>query len=323
MKRNILSKVEYSAGKKILGVGAIVYDMLAVIPHMPAWEEVEYIEQYDIQQGGMAATGIVTASKLGAPTEIIGVVGNDFEGEFSLSNLEAHGVEVSRVARDKTSRSAITVALIHSSTGRRTFIHYKGVNERGSIEQTDINLTGISHILLDGFFFDTALQVAQKSRENDIITVTDLSPKNRNSRLKEYLNLIDYPILSELFVCPYTNINDSIEAAKSLLQDGNKALILTCGEKGAYIITSTDIVHVDSFDIDVVDSTGAGDVFHGGFIFGLWYGFDVYHAVIFASACSAITCTKVGGQSGIPNFTEVRDFIHRKSPNYVDWIDNI
>ena len=305
---------------KILGIGGTAYDMLAVIPYMPAWEEVEYIEEYEVQQGGMVATGIVTAGILGAQTEYIGAFGDDPEALFHKNNFTRNKVIQDRAIIFPGERSAITVVLVHSSTGRRSFIHYKGVNEKPDLGLGKIDFSGVSHLLLDGFFFNSAMQAAAQAREQGIITVTDLSPKNRHVKLREYLNLIDYPVLSELFICPYTNIPDALEAGKSLLQPGNKALIVTCGEKGSYIITSDGTDHVPTFPVKLIDSTGAGDVFHGGFIFALWKKYGLRESVLFASAGAALNCTKIGGQKGIPSYSEVCAFLKQQNPGNKNWL---
>ncbi len=305
---------------RILGVGGTAYDMLAVIPYMPAWEEVEYIEEYEVQQGGMVATGVVAASKLGAETEYIGALGDDPEAQFHIENFTANNVRQERVVIYPGESSAITVVLVHTSTGRRSFIHYKGVNAKPQLDMDSIDFTGVSHLLLDGFFFDTALYAAREARKLGITTITDMSPRTRNNKLIEYFNLIDYPVLSELFICPYTNIQNPLEAGKSLLQKGNKALIVTCGEKGSYIIRNDGTEHLPTYPVKLIDSTGAGDVFHGGFIFALWKGYEVSDSIRFASACAAINCTRIGGQKGIPSYTEVRNFLLQQDSSNKNWL---
>ncbi len=305
---------------RILGIGGTAYDMLAVIPHMPAWEEVEYIEEYEVQQGGMVATGIVAASRLGAKTEYIGALGDDPEAQFHIENFTRHNVLQEKVITYPGESSAITVVLVHAGTGRRSFIHYKGVNAKPRLDLQEFDFSEVSHLLLDGFFFDTAMEAAREARRLNITTVTDMSPRTRNPNLPEYLNLIDYPVLSELFLCPYTNIQNPLEAGKSIIQQGNKSLIVTCGEKGSYIITHEGTEHLPTYPIQMVDSTGAGDVFHGGFIFALWKGYSVSDSVRFASACAALNCTRIGGQKGIPDYIEVCNFLLQQNPGNKSWI---
>jgi sulfofructose kinase len=305
---------------KILGFGCVSYDMLAVIPEMPAWEAVEYIAEYQVQQGGIAATATVAASKLGAPTEFIGAIGEDFQGKFLKDNFRKYGVECGRIRVFTEGTSPFTMAFIHKKTGRRALIHNKGVQNRAELFTEDLDLKGIGHIIFDGFYFDTAFRTAGQAREKGIVSVTDLSQRNFHPRIREYLNLIDYPILPEHYVKAYLQLSDPFEAGKQLYHQDNKALIVTCGDRGAHIITAEGCDYVPAFQVTPVDTTGAGDVFHGAFAFALWKGYGLREAVIFSSAVSALKCTKMGGQSGIPDFNETVKFITERQPECAAWL---
>jgi sulfofructose kinase len=299
---------------ELLGLGGVTCDMISFISKIPSWEMMEYVEDYQVQQGGMAATAMVAASKLGAEAEYIGGIADDLQGKFLVNNFKAHHVKCDRIRVFRNEISPFTVVLVNKETGQRSFVHKKGVQERTKLFHEDIDLTGVRYILFDGFYFDTAMHTARQSREKGIVSVTDLSPKNRNPKLREYLEWIDYPILSELFVKSYLQMDDPLKAGKKLYQKQNKALLVTCSERGVYIITGEGCDHVPAFKVKPVDTTGAGDVFHGAFLFSLWKGYALREAVEFSSAVSALKCTKVGGQNGIPNFKETKDFlIHKKS----------
>ena len=95
---------------------------------------------------------------------------------------------------------------------------------------------------------------------------------------------------------------------------------MTCGERGVYIITDQGTDFIPAFEVAVVDTTGAGDVFHGAFLFSLWKGYGLREAVVFSSAVAALKCTKIGGQAGIPDFPQTREFLMQRLPNEVAWI---
>jgi sulfofructose kinase len=318
-KRQIYGKSEKNMSE-ILGIGSSSYDMLSVINQMPSWETIEYIEEYQVQQGGMVATALVAASKLGANVEYIGGIGFDLQGEFLKANFQKYNVKFGRIQVFRNDFSPLTYVLINRETGQRTFIHNKGVQARADLLTEDIDLTGVQFILFDGFYFNTALATARRARDKGIVSVTDLSQQNRNLKIVEYLSLIDYPILSELFVNSYLEMEDPLEAGKKLYNRSNKALIVTCGEKGVYIITADGIEHIPAFRIKPIDTTGAGDVFHGAFLFSLWKGYGIREAVIFSSAVSALKCTKIGGQDGIPCFNETKDFLMNHLPDCAAWL---
>jgi sulfofructose kinase len=305
----------------ILGFGAAAYDIIVRIKQMPQWDETEYVDSYQVQQGGMAATGIVAAAKLGAEAEFIGAVNNDTAGQFHLHNFDSYGIRHDRVILYDGLRNALTVALVNQNTGKRSFIHYKGLNTKESIPVGAIDFNSVTHVLYDGFFFDSAFVMAQRAKKVGIVNVTDISLGNRNPRLKAFLALMDYPVVSELFACAYTGCRDPSEAGKVLFQKSNKALIVTCGSKGACIITGEKIHWIAAVDAGpVVDSTGAGDVFHGAFVFSLSRGYGLEQSVLFANACAALKCRKPGGQSGIPSFDEVRKILINQYPSCSVWL---
>jgi sulfofructose kinase len=305
---------------ELLGLGCVSYDMLSVIPEMPAWEAVEYIEGFQVQQGGIVATATVAASKLGAPTEFIGGIATGFQGEFLKDNFCKYGVKCDRIRVFEDGTSQFTMVLINKTTGQRTFIINKGVQDRTELFEEDLDLAGVRFILFDGYYFDTTLRTARQARERGVVSVTDLSQRNFHSKIREYLSLVDYPILPELYLKTYFHLEDPLEAGKRMYHRDNKALIVTCGARGAYIITAAGTDHVPTFPVTPVDTTGAGDVFHGAFTFALWKGYGLREAVTFASAVAALKCTKIGGQSGIPDFNETKEFIIGHRPECVVWL---
>jgi sulfofructose kinase len=305
---------------EILGLGCVSYDMLSVIPEMPDWEAVEYIEGFQVQQGGIAATATVAASRLGAPVEFIGGIARGFQGEFLKDNFRKYGVACDRIRVFEDASNQFTVVLIHKASSRRTFIINKGVQDRTELFEEDLDLTGVEFILFDGYYFDTTLRTAKQAREKGVVSITDLSQRNFHPRIREYLSLIDYPILPELYLKTYFRLDNPLEAGKRMFQPSNKALIVTCGDMGAHIITAEGCDFVPAFKITPVDTTGAGDVFHGAFAFALWKGYGLREAVTFSSAVSALKCTKMGGQSGIPDFNEVKEFIIGRMPECAAWL---
>jgi sulfofructose kinase len=305
---------------EILGLGCVCFDMLSVIPELPAWEAAEYIAEYQVQQGGIAATATVAASKLGATVEFIGAIAPGFQGAFLKDNFRKYGVNCDRIRVFEDGTSQFAVVLIHQTTGRRAFIINKGVQDRNELFEGDLDLTGVRIMLLDGYYFDTTLRIAGQARKEGVVTITDLSQRNFHPKVGEYLNLIDYPILPEMYVKAFCHLEDPLEAGKRMYHPNNKAFIVTCGDQGAYIITGEGTDFVSAFKITPVDTTGAGDVFHGAFAFALWKGYGLREAVTFSSAVSALKCTKMGGQSGIPDFNVTVKFITERRPECAAWL---
>jgi sulfofructose kinase len=306
--------------RQLLGLGQVVYDILISIPDLPAWEHTSYVEEYQVQQGGMAATALVTAGRLGAKAEFIGGIGNDLQGEFAKDSFLKDDIIFDRMRVFNGEPSSVSIVFVQKATGKRSFAHIKGVQSKSELFGEDINLSGVRFILFDGFYPDTAMRTVRQARARGIVSVADLSPGTRMTNALEYLSLVDYPIVSDLFITSYLKADDILAAAKSLYSKSNKALLVTCGEKGVHVITDQGVDFVPAFEVPVVDTTGAGDVFHGAFLFSLWKGYGLREAVVFSSAVAALKCTKIGGQLGIPDFSRTREFLAQRLPDGAAWV---
>ena len=128
----------------------------------------------------------------------------------------------------------------------------------------------------------------------------------------ELAHLCDYVVCSEEFARKFTESGDTFDADKAIMHMksfGAKATTITLGEKGSITLHGDTIFHTPAFNVDVVDTTGAGDVFHGGYIYGLLQNWNIQIAVKFASAFAALKCRKIGGRAGIPGLEEVESFM--------------
>jgi sulfofructose kinase len=307
--------------RPIVGVGQVVYDLLVSVPELPAWEDTTYVEEYQIQQGGMAATAVVTASRLGAKTEFIGGIGDDLQGEFAKKSFYKDDVICDRMRVFENELTPISMVFIQKSTGMRSFVHNKGVEAKKSLFDVgvDIDLAGVRYILFDGFYPDTILRTAKRARQAGIVSVADISPGTRIPNAAEILSLIDYPIVSEAFIKTYFGTREILKTAEGLFGGDNKAFLVTCGEKGVYLVTNKGSEFLPSFKVPVVDTTGAGDVFHGAFLFSLWKEYPIRDAAVFSNAVAALKCTKIGGQAGIPDFDQTKEFLARNYPAGGAW----
>jgi sugar/nucleoside kinase (ribokinase family) len=131
------------------------------------------------------------------------------------------------------------------------------------------------------------------------------------------MEYVDVLITSRRFAEEYCGTNDLTEAAIRMLIGRRRISAVTSGEDGCVCATPDEVLHVPAFKVDVVDTTGAGDVFHGAFSFALAKEWNVCNAVIFASAAAAIKCTKLGGRQGIPGLEETLSFLRDRGHNLV------
>ncbi|MBD3307914.1 hypothetical protein GF339_15895 [candidate division KSB3 bacterium] len=294
----------------ILGIGGICVDRLMIVPRIPDWDELEYISEYTMQQGGMVATATVAAARLGEQVEFIGGIGNDDGGRYHLEVLQAARVNTDRMRIFDGAHTAFSFVLVHEVSGKRTIIHYRGVQGKPDLGIGEIDLAGVQFLHLDGYWLEDALKTAQRAKSRGITITLDPSSKLlRDANAADLFRLVDYFMPSYTFARRLTGETDPALAAEQLLHYGGKAVIITKGEEGCFISTRDHYEHLPAFEVPVVDTTGAGDVFHGAFVAGLSKGYDLRQAAQFASAVAALKCTVLGGQSGIPTFQHTQAFL--------------
>ena len=294
---------------KVLGIGGVSIDLLGIVEKLPNWNEIEYISEHQRQQGGMVATAMAAVSKLGGDAEFIGGVGDDEFGSYALQTFRENGIHTERVKVFSGQATSFTFIAIDVLSGEKAFFHHKGIQAQFDLQLGPIDLNGIDYLHLDGFWMDTALTVAREAKERGIIITTDISPNNRDPRTCDLFELVDYVIPSYAFAQRFTGERDPLKAANIIYDLGPKGVVVTDGEHGAYLKSADYCEHIPAFQVPVVDTTGAGDTFHGAFIRGLQQGYDLKRTTIFASAVSALKCGKIGGQAGIPTLHATQNFL--------------
>jgi sulfofructose kinase len=302
---------------KILGLGGVTVDQIGVVEHVPGPDEVVRLQEYHVEQGGMVATAMVAAARLGAKPEFIGAVGDDANGRLILQSFAGEGVAAGAVQVIPGGISAFSFILVEQHSGKRTIIHEPGVQQsrtlNGLPEDPKRLLSGVGYLHLDGFWMDTAVTMAESAKEAEIQITLDIGQNQRDPKIENLLALADYVIPSLTFARRFTGRDEVQSAAEGLLGYGAKAVIQTLGEQGAFVIAEDGrSFTVPAFAVEVVDTTGAGDSFHGGFLFALSRGFALKEAVEFASAVAALKCTRLGGQSGLPSLSQVMGFLSER-----------
>jgi sulfofructose kinase len=298
---------------KILGLGGVCIDRLSIIPNIPEWDGLEHITAYATQQGGMVATAMVAVARLGSVAEFIGGVGDDEAGKFALQTFQAADVQTTRLKVFRGEVTSFSIILVQSSTGKRSIIHYKGVQAKPDLDVPALDLTGVQFLHLDSYWLETALLTARQARLQGIPVALDpCSQILSDPRAKELFQVIDYFMPSYTFGVQLTGKTDPQQITAEILTYGAKAVIMTKGEEGCFIRTAKGYEQLPAFAVPVVDTTGAGDVFHGAFLVGLQCGYNLRHAAQFASAVAALKCTKLGGQTGIPTLSETLNFLNKR-----------
>ncbi|MBN1250045.1 MAG: hypothetical protein JXC32_20440 [Anaerolineae bacterium] len=303
---------------QIVGLGMATLDVLLRLKDMPTWEHGTRISDFSFQGGGPVGTAIVAAAKLGARVGFISTAGNDTAAEIKMRSFREVGVDLSHLVYRDVPENQVVIVHVHAETGERVF---SGISRPGDtqIQPEELDreyITSADYLHLDGYHSTAALEAAQWMRAAGKTVVLDGSKTSGAVRghLRELVGYVDVLISGSGFVQGLTGRSDLATALEAALDYGPRIVVQTEGEDGAYTVTRgpagvEERFHTAAFACDVVDTTGAGDVFHGAYIVGLLHGWDVRKTARFAAAVSAIKCTRLGGRAGIPTFEETQAFL--------------
>jgi len=293
---------------EIIGIGLAVVDHLMVVPEFPSREGVTNSTQYQVQGGGMVATALVAAQRLGGSTEFWGRVADDEGGHAILKELKANGVGTSQMHIVPNGKTGVSFVMVKASSGERSFVVHPQKNL--FVDLKNLNLDRIKKakiLLIDASWNEAAQQAAHFARAHGIPVVADIHDPSQPSL--ELLSLADYAIIPKHLADVLATQGDYTSALQNLRSRNVKVPIVTLGSEGCTFMYQDKVFRHPAFKVQVVDTTGAGDCFHGAFCFALVRNLAVPEAITFASAVAGLACTKLGGRSGIPTYQETLNFM--------------
>ena len=252
----------------VVGMGLNSVDFLTVVPEFPAPNSKMKMLQFSKQGGGQVATALVALSRWGVKTKYIGKVGVDELGQFSLQSIRQEGVDVSSVTIEPNAINQFATIIVDGSTGDRTILWNRDdrlMYREGELRKEEVCCGKILH--LDGHDIHAAIQCMRWAKEEGIPTVVDLDKVE--SLTSELIKEIDFLIVSSRFPTLYTGISDQKKAFLELQKQTHGFLCATLGHSGTMAWVNGKFFYAEGFKVKAVDTTGAGDVFHGGFIYGL------------------------------------------------------
>ena len=293
----------------VIGLGFSSLDTVGLVPHLPRLDEGAPLLGLTRQGGGPVAQALVTLARLGVKVGFIGRVGDDDAGETMRRDLAAEGVDTSRLQVEPGATSPQCIILVDQPTGKRS-ICCSG----GTVSPIPSTIDGAyassgRFLHLDGHSPEAARAAATAARAAGVTVCLDAG--GPEAHLRELVPLTDVLIAAERFARALAPDGTVERGAADLLTMGPRIVVVTCGERGAYTRTAEREVVTPALAVPVVDTTGAGDVFHGGFLYGLLQGWELARTAEFAAATAALKCTQLGGRAGIPRRSEVEAFLHR------------
>lgn len=294
----------------VIALGMATVDFIGVVPHLPKADEVFALNHFEVQGGGPAATAIVTLAKLGGRGGFMGVTSQDTWGELIAQDLNRYKVDTHYLTRTSEGHPSKSIILVEATTGKRSIMYSKGTTRHLSPDEVPHEAIAPARILhLDGFHLEAAIKAAHLARVAGTLVSFDGGAGDPWPGIEELLPLVDIMIVARQFATRITGTAEPEQAGIQLASHGAQQVVITDGANGAWYRTDKISGHQPAFQVKVVDTTGAGDTFHGAYLYALLQGGSVADCVRFASAAAALKCQEVGGRSGIPVRSQVEAFL--------------
>ncbi|MFO7937328.1 MAG: PfkB family carbohydrate kinase [Kiritimatiellia bacterium] len=286
---------------KIIGLGYCGMDYLCVVPRIPFDDKVEIIESL-VQGGGPSATAVVAASRLGADTAFYGSIGDDGRGKQIIDAFKSEDVDAAGLKIRRNAESPAAYCWIDQASGKRSIAWTHG--DAAPLKPEDINseLLGNADVLhLDGHQTEAAIAAAKEARSQGVLVSLDAGTLLPG--IEELMELSDIVIASEKFAQAFTDFGRETDSIRKLFFGARKFAGVTSGKNGSLGFDGVNIMRCPLHEVkEVVDTTGAGDVYHGAFAVGAARGMSWEQCMRFATVVAALKCTALGGRTAIPDF---------------------
>jgi sulfofructose kinase len=288
----------------LVGFGLNAVDHLCVVPYYPHFDTKTAILHYEKLAGGQVATTVSFVARMGLRGKYIGKIGSDDLGNFSLESLRSEKIDISSVIVQPDSRNQYAFIIIDKTNGERTILWERDRKlnfSESELKREDVCAGKVLH--LDGHDYEAAIRAAKWAQEEGIPVVIDLDKVV--PRCGELIANVDFLITSSNFPADFTGIDDPIDSLMALRQHCDGFLAVTLGARGAMAVVGDECQRFPAFKVHAVDTTGAGDIFHGGFIYGLLQNWPLGRIMAFANAAAGLNCTHLGARAGIPPLREI------------------
>jgi len=283
-----------------VGFGRSSIDHLCVVQRHPRLDSKQSLVTYEVQPGGQVPTALVALQRWGLRTAYIGGFGDDAGGMLARSALAAEGIDLSASVARRGTRQPVSIILIDEVSGERAVLGERVDTLAMLGAEVNRGMLGATRVLLlDAVDLPAAIDAARHARQHDVLTVLDIDAPAPG--VDALLQLTDVLIVAAEFPSRLTGVGNLRAALRAAATRGPWLVGVTLGPGGALAFSEGTYHYVPAFRVPVVDSTGAGDVFHAGSVYGLLQGWSISDTLRFAAAAAALKCERLGGRPGIPS----------------------
>jgi sulfofructose kinase len=295
----------------LVGVGLNATDTLILVSHFPAYAGKVPFDHEILSPGGQVASALVAAAHLGLRVKYIGTVGDDERGRVQLSSLRETGINLDDVEVRENCPNQTAYIVIDQSTGERTVFWSRPECLRLSPDSmTPDKIAGARMLHIDGHDTPAVARAAEIARSLNIPVSLDVDTMYPG--FDRVLRSVDYMVASSEFPGAWTSEHDPFRALEKIHSEYRmKAAAMTLGAHGALALIEGKFHYSPAFVVNCVDTTGAGDVFHGAFCYAVLQGMPMPETLEFCNAMAALNCTRIGARGGIGTAAEARALIER------------
>ena len=294
-----------------VGFGLNAVDHLIVVPEYPAFDSKMRFLEHRLSAGGQTATAMAALQRLGFRTAYAGRFGADDYGRFGRQSLEREGVNLDYAETIAGANNQLAFIIIDARSGERTIVWDRDERLAYAADQAPVELASRGRVLhLDAHDPRACAAMARAARAAGILITADID--NIYEGLPELLPLIDILITSIEFPHRLTGISDERTSLVELKARYGCALVgMTLGARGALVYCEEQFIESPAFEVPggCRDTTGAGDAFRGGFLYGLLRGEEVETSLRIANAVAALKCRGLGARAALPSEKELTEFL--------------
>ena len=289
---------------QVYGLGQCCLDYIGKVDSYPPPDVKCEFRQMVIQGGGPVATALVALSKWGVSCTFAGVIGDDQFGDIIKATLEDEKVDTAGLVVRQGSESQFAFILAEPGVGRRTIFWRRPTGSPPSPQELDystIRKAAVFHT--DGLFTEASLAAAKAAKEAGVKVVVDAGSLREG--MLDLAQLSDYFLASETFSDGLVGEGRPLDACRKLAEYGPSVVGVTLGARGYVALAGNRIIERPAYQVDSVDTTGCGDVFHAGFTYGLIKGWKVDKCLDFGAWAAAEVSLELGGRAGIPPIAQI------------------
>lgn len=295
----------------VVGVGLNATDTLLVLPKFPAYAgKVPFLDEI-LSPGGQVASAMVACARLGLRTKYIGSVGDDLRGQIQMDSLRGSGINLDDVQMRRNCPNQSAYILIDQTTGERTVLWRRPDCLRIAPEEITADQITCARLLhIDGHDTPAVEHAARIARGAGIPVTVDVDTIYHG--FDRVLPFVDYLVTSSEFPINWTNERDPFRALELIQREyGMRVAAMTLGAHGSLALSEGRFHYSPAFVVNCVDTTGAGDIFHGAFCYTVLNEMPLGEALDFCNAMAALNCTALGARGGISGVAEVKTMLSR------------